>query len=330
MYRLPWLTLHTASVNSVVVVTRELYADLVQRLAVQSVAKHFDAYADVAWDAPENAIRVDDPRWELSPDQSLGATAWYRAQPAQVRSEIGLHVIANSMKVGVIFENVLKRGLLEYASTLDNRSVEFRYAYHEVIEEAQHSLMFQEFINRTPFDPRGLPPHTMFAARRVVHLGRVFPELFFLFVLGGEEPIDFVQRRELRSARELHPLLRRISQIHVTEEARHLCFARRFLQERVPKLSLPKRVHLGIAAPVILSQMASMMLEPSRGMILRYQIPREVIREAFTDNPKHRASVQQSLASVMQLCRELRILHRRNAPLWRGLGLGDPAVLAPG
>ena len=53
------------------------------------------------------------------------------------------------MKIGLIFESVLKRGLLEFASTLPNGAPEFRYAYHEVIEEAQHSLMFQEFINRT-------------------------------------------------------------------------------------------------------------------------------------------------------------------------------------
>src|SRR3989454_8600620 len=35
------------------------------------------------------------------------------------------------------------------------RSPEFRYVYHEVIEEAQHSLMFQEFVNRSGFDIPG-------------------------------------------------------------------------------------------------------------------------------------------------------------------------------
>ncbi|HEX2675699.1 MAG TPA: diiron oxygenase [Polyangiales bacterium] len=302
----------------------ESYVELVQRLSVQSVKKHFDAYADVAWDAPEMAIDPHDPRWELPADSSLGGSDWYKAQPASIRAEIGLHTVASAMKVGVVFESVLKRGLLEYASTLDNRAPEFRYAYHEVIEEAQHSLMFQEFINRTPFDPPGLSPRTRAGARFVVRLGRVFPELFFLFVLGGEEPIDFVQRRELRSAREMHPLLKRISQIHITEEARHLCFAREFLQQRVPQLPTHKRIRLGIAAPFILAEMARMMLEPSGRLIRRYQIPREVIRAAYHDNPKHEANVRESLASVMELCRELKILNRKNAWLWRVLGLGDP------
>ena len=115
---------------------------------------------------------------------------------------------------------------------LPNGSPEYRYAYHELIEEGQHSLMFQEFVNRTGLETPGLPTPIRFAARFVAAQGRLFPPLFFVFVLGGEDPIDHVQRTTLRSGRELHPLLRRIMQIHVTEEARHICFARYYLPFR--------------------------------------------------------------------------------------------------
>jgi hypothetical protein len=57
------------------------YAALLARLSHQSVVKHFDAYADVDWDAPELALDAGDPRWELSSDDTLGATSWYRALP---------------------------------------------------------------------------------------------------------------------------------------------------------------------------------------------------------------------------------------------------------
>ena len=169
----------------------------------------------------------NDPRWELEPEDVLGATEWYRSQPAQVRSRIGLHMLANFMKIGVIFEYVLKRGLLDFANRLPNGSPEFRYCYHETIEEAQHSLMFQEFINRTGFDIPALSRLELRGADFVVKYARKFPELFFVFVLAGEDPIDFVQRETLRKNRvDIHPLLRRIMQIHVTEEARHKSFAR--------------------------------------------------------------------------------------------------------
>src|SRR5262249_11523383 len=155
--------------------------------------------------------------WELEEDHVLGATEWYRSQSQAVRARLGLHMIATFMKIGLQFEGVLKRGLLEFALRLPNGSPEFRYAYHEGIEEAQISLMFQEFVNRTGFDIPGLGGWQRFGANQVIRFGRTFPELFFVFVLGGEDPIDHVQRMALRSDRPLHPLLRRIMQIHVTE-----------------------------------------------------------------------------------------------------------------
>src|SRR5687768_15743686 len=128
------------------------HAALVEHLSRKSVQKHFDAYQDVDWDRPDHAIDPCDPRWEKTDDDPLGATDWYRSLPQPTRARIGLHHIACQMKTGVAFEGVLGRGLFEFAGTLPNRSPEFRYAYHELAEEAQHSMMFQEFVNRAGFD----------------------------------------------------------------------------------------------------------------------------------------------------------------------------------
>ena len=303
---------------------KESYAQLIKRLSVQSVRKHYDAFTDIDWEADAMQIRKDDPRFELPADDTLALTAWYKSQPQPVRAEIGLTAVAGSMKLGVAFENILQRGLLEYATRLENRSVEFRYAYHEVIEEAQHSLMFQEFIDRSGLDPKGLRGFTALGAQRVVRLGRVFPALFFFFVLGGEEPIDHAQKQRMRAPAQLHPLLKRIMQIHITEEARHLCFARNYLKRVVPRLGFFARLWLAIAVPFILGEMARMMLQPSSGMIKRFQIPRAVIREAYTQNPEHKRMVRASLASVAKLCIELSVLTKRSAWLWRAVGLGNP------
>jgi hypothetical protein len=158
---------------------------LVARLSEQSIVKRYDAYTDIPWDDPAFAIDHDDPRWELPLDDALGSTAWYREQPLGVRSRIGLYRYATAMKIGLQFENILKRGLLEFTFTLPNNDPRFRYAYHELIEEAQHGLMFQEFVNRSGFDPPGLAWPERLGAGVIVKLGRWFPELFFIFVLGG-------------------------------------------------------------------------------------------------------------------------------------------------
>jgi len=52
--------------------------------------------------------------------------------------------------------------------------------------------------------------------------------------------------------------------IHVTEEARHLSFARQYLRTNVPTLSRRRRHAISIQAPFILAEMASVMMRPPR------------------------------------------------------------------
>jgi len=301
------------------------FTELVRRLSHQSVVKHFDAYADVDWDHPDNAIDSTDPRWELADDSALGGTEWYRSLPAATRARLGLHLITSNMKAGLQFENVLKRGLLEYAWGLPDGSPEFRYTYHEVIEEAQHSLMFQEFVNRAGLETPGLTWDMRLGSRRVVAMARRFPALFFVFVLGGEDPIDHVQRTILRSGREIHPLLERIMRIHVTEEARHLSFARSYLRSNVPKLPPWRRRAIVVEAPVILATEASVMLRPPRHLVRTYTIPDTALRQAYGPDSSSRQEARDSLRKVRNLLVELDLVPPVSQRLWRRLGIWDDA-----
>lgn len=304
------------------------FHDLVRRLSEQSVTKHFSAYEDIDWDAPEMAIRADDPRFELFDDHPLGGTGWYRSLPAATRAEIGLSGIVANMKAGLQFESVLKRGLLEFAAELPDRSPEFRYAYHEVIEEAQHALMFQEFVNRSGLDAPGLTWDLRLGARFVVTLGRRFPALFFVFVLGGEDPIDHVQRTVLRSGHELHPLTERIMRIHVTEEARHLSFARQYLRTAAPELSRWQRAQISVIAPVILQAMAATMMRPPGALVRRYAIPKGVLRDAYRVDGVAGDEVRRSLRKVRTLLADLGLVGPVGRVLWRRFGLWDDAERA--
>lgn len=298
--------------------TEANFHNLVRRLSEQSVRKHYDAYEDVPWD--DHVIDDTDIRWVLKENDPLSKTEWYRALPPERQARIGLHSTVQKMKTGLQFEGILKRGLLEFAEGLPNGAPEFRYVYHEVIEEAQHSLMFQEFVNRSGIDVPGLPWDARFGARRVVAMGRRFPELFFIFVLGGEDPIDYVQRQSLKQG-VAHPLLETIMRIHVTEEARHLSFARHYLKNRVPQLSPLRRLRLGIAAPMILGEMARLMLKPSRQMVRDYAIPSEVIDEAYTHNDEFKADAAKSLTKVRNLCVELGLVNGVTKRLWVKRGI---------
>jgi P-aminobenzoate N-oxygenase AurF len=301
----------------------DAYHRLLARLSHQSVVKHYDAYADVPWDDPAFAIDPGDPRFELSDADPLGATAWYRRLPQPERARIGLHMIATFARIGWQFESVLKRGLLEYALRLPEDAPEFRYVYHEVIEEAQHSLIFHELVQRTGLPTK--PPRILgIGDRLVVGFARRFPELFFFFVLAGEDPIDYTQREMLQSGHELHPLIERISRIHVTEEARHIAFARHYLRRNVPKLSTVKLFILRLRTTVVMAVASRMMSRPSGHVVRTYGIPPEVLREAYGPGSKGAEYIKRALFKPRELCWELGVLNERWSPLWKRLGIYAP------
>ena len=163
-----------------------------------------------------------------------------------------------------------------------------------------------------------VPRKAVTGSRRVVRLARVFPELFFIFVLGGEDPIDHMQRETLRNKeKELHPLLERIMRIHVTEEARHLSFARHWLKRSVPKLGPVRRTILSFGAPMILGEMGGLMMRPSKAIITTYDIPAEVLREAYDDNPEWQQSAAVAMRKVRVLCRDLGLMNPLSVRLWK-------------
>jgi hypothetical protein len=282
---------------------------MVGRLNRLSVERHFDAYADIDWDDPALALDPADARFELPAIDPLRHTDWYAAQAPADRAVLGCYRWAACMKTGWHFENLLQRGLLRHAFELRNGVPEFRYLHHEIIEESQHTLMFQEFVNRSGLPVRGMPwVLRRLAETFVVPLARLFPTLFFLFVLGGEDPVDHLQRRVLSDAdTRLHPLVERIMRIHTTEEARHLSFARKYL---------------AVIAPLVLGIMARLMLLPSGDLVRRFGVPRDVVRAANRSRAG-RQLLKDSVAKTRTLFSELGLITPFPRVLWKAVGLWD-------
>lgn len=179
--------------------TRIAYEQTLQTLSTASVHKHFDAFVDIDWDDPDYAVIADDPRWVLPSFDPLGATTWYRSLPLQRQIEIGMYMQANTMKVGLQFEQILISGLMHYALSLPNNSPEFRYSTHEATEECHHTQMFQELVNRMGIDVAGGPRWFRKLAPIMPLAAGPLPFGFFVGVLAGEEPIDHVQKTDRKS-----------------------------------------------------------------------------------------------------------------------------------
>ncbi|MFG2244357.1 diiron oxygenase [Spirillospora sp. NPDC048823] len=301
---------------------KKSYLGVIDRLNKASVDKHWEAYVDIPWDDPEFTVDKNDPRWVLPPFDRLGETAWYQSQPPEIQAQIGLWRVATAMKIGLQFENLLKRGLLNYAYRLPNGRPEFRYVYHETTEECHHGMMFQEFVNRTKMPIRGMPRSLSFIAQAAPWIPLVSTEMFFIFVLGGEDPIDYVQRKSLKGGHIKHPLEETIMKIHIAEEARHISFARHYLKHRVPNMNPMRRRILGIATPIVLGVMARIMLSPPGPMVRHFGIPKDVVRQAYK-NEVSQAEMSNSVAKIRDLMAELGVIGPVGRQVWKAFGIWD-------
>ncbi|MEV5568931.1 diiron oxygenase [Spirillospora sp. NPDC052269] len=297
------------------------YEKALRRLSKASVEKHWEPFRDIPWDDPGHAIDPEDPRWELPRADPLSAHPWYRSLPPEKRARLGLYRQANVAKVGMQFENLLNRGLLAFAWRLPNGSAEFRYVYHEMIEEGHHGLMFQEFVDRSGMDAPGMSRMFRWIGESVPVFGAVAPALFFFGVLAGEEPIDHMQRRVLREGEDGHPLITRIMAIHVAEEARHISFGRRYLRYHVPRMTAPSRFLLSLGVPPTAKMMAVVILTPPPAMARRFGIPKPVMRQAYWRSDASRDTIADAVAGLRGLCAEVGLINPVSKRLWRALGI---------
>lgn len=278
------------------------YSAVIDKLSEMSVRKAHDPFLDVPWDAPESVIEPGDARLAINPQHPLARTSWYEQLDAETQARFGAEWLSQQLRYATGFEAALSRGLLMFAQTLGNRAPEFRYVMHEVVEESRHSQMFQGLIARLGTDPQPVTAAERWIDDRVIGTSRWFPELFFLAVLGGEIFIDRQNREELRRPKaEVHPLVRRVMQIHVTEEARHVCFAEKYLQEHLPRLGAHKRAALKLITPILLVESPRKLLQPSAEIVKRFAIPPTTLREVFGPNTAYQSFLEAAVEPLREL-----------------------------
>lgn len=137
-------------------------------------------------------------------------------------------------------EHMLNQGILAMLWQVDPYNPSYRYLLHEVAEECQHMAMFNQWI-RLNGDIETVDAREAAWSKAVadlnVDLAVRLPEAFWVNVLLFEFVGDeFNQAMRAEPAvgddgRPLHPILVSIGRAHVGEEARHISYARRWLQQ---------------------------------------------------------------------------------------------------
>lgn len=195
----------------------------------------------------------------------------------------------------------------------------------ECIEEGHHTLMFQEMVNRIGADTPGMGPVLRRLAALVPLAAGPLPELFFVGVLAGEEPIDHMQKAFLRSDDRMHPIMHSVMSIHVAEEARHISFAHRFLLRRVPLMSRAGRFALSLATPLTLRILCDAIVVPPKSFWRRFDIPASVRKELFWGSAESARTLRNYFGDVRMLARDAGLMNRVSAKVWRLCGIDGDA-----
>ncbi|MGE2729855.1 AurF N-oxygenase family protein [Mycolicibacterium vaccae] len=293
------------------------YAETLQTLSDGSVRRNFNPYTDIDWDSEDFAVTPDDERWILPATDPIGRHPWYQAQPKSRQIEIGMWRQANVAKVGLQFEIILIRGLTNYAFWVPNGSPEYRYCLHESVEECNHTMMFQEMVNRIGADVPGMPRMLKWLSPFIPLVAGPLPIPFFFGVLAGEEPIDHTQKNVLREGKDLHPIMERVMAIHVAEEARHISFAHEYLRKRVPHLNRRQRFLLSLNVPIIMRVLCQAIIVPPKSFWQEFGIPRSVKKEIFFGTPEARQFLRDMFGDVRMLCEDTRLMNPFAKLMWR-------------
>ena len=154
-------------------------------LSEASVRRNFDPYTDIDWDAA--GVLCDPERPTLGADRRpihSDVIRAYRTQPREADRD--RDVAGSPHREGLLhLESILVRGLMQYSFWVPNGSPEYRYCLHESVEECNHSLMFQEMVNRIGVNVPGMPRYLRWVSPAAPAGGGPAAERFLLRGPGG-------------------------------------------------------------------------------------------------------------------------------------------------
>lgn len=225
----------TTSVRAANAATREEFSE---RLLKGSVRKSYAPVVDIDWDAP-----LDPDKYYLPPKtvSLYGTPLWERMSRAE-QIELSRQELVNTLSAGIWFENILNQALLHKIMHQDPTARATHYELTELGDETRHMVMFGRAIEKVgakPVRPR-LYQRMIINALPFAFRG----SLLWVAALIGEEIFDSLQRQMMDDP-ELQPIIQRLMRIHVTEEARHIQFARDGLRKRTPTMPWITRVWVG-------------------------------------------------------------------------------------
>ena len=196
-------------------------SELTTRLCRISEAHFIDPFSRLEW--PESLER---DQWFMSPELlSLHGTRHFDALDEGQRQNLSFFELINFFSINIHGERMLIEGLAKRLYRKNTETVS-PYLHHFLDEENKHMFYFGRFCNRYAgkiYDEKKLSLEREYADGEEEFL-------FFARVMLFEEMVDVYNRRMAKD-QQLVAIAREINWLHHFEEARHLVFGRRIVEE---------------------------------------------------------------------------------------------------
>ncbi|OFJ55685.1 hypothetical protein BEL07_00260 [Mycolicibacterium grossiae] len=285
--------------------TREEFS---ARLLKGSVKKSYAPVVDIDWDAT-----LDPDKFFLPPRVvSLYGTPLWDAMSRAERIELSRQELVNTLSAGIWFENILNQALLRDLMHADPTANATHYALTEMGDETRHMVMFGKAIERL-----GAKPIAPRRYQRIIINGLplIFKgSLLWVAALVGEEIFDSLQRQMMDDP-ELQPMVQRLMRIHVTEEARHISFARDGVRRHVgamPRLNRWWVANLnGVGGPFF------QFLFTNPVQYRRVGLPARAARRMARSSPHRHRVQEQGFAPLAAFLEEVGLMGPIARRLWR-------------
>lgn len=196
-------------------------AELTTRLCRVSREQFIDPFSRLEW-----PTSLERDQWFMSPELvSLFGTREWDALEQSRQQAISFFELVNFFSINIHGERMLIEGLAKRLYRKHTETVS-PYLHHFLDEENKHMFYFGRFCNQYAGK---IYPEKRFAVERE-HAEGEEEFLFFARVMLFEEMVDVYNRRMARDER-LVAISREINWLHHFEEARHLAFGRRVVEE---------------------------------------------------------------------------------------------------
>lgn len=282
-----------------------------ERLLKGSVKKSYAPIVDIDWDAP----LVEDAFFLPPRMVSLYGTPLWESMSRAEQIELSRQELINILSAGIWFENILNQALLRDMMHKNPTANTTHYMLTELGDETRHMLMFGKAIDRIG----GVPVRPKFYQRVLINM---LPKTFRGSVLWGaalvgEEIFDALQRQILDEP-DLQPIVKRLMRIHVTEEARHIQFARDGLRKRVPAMPRYRRAYIanlhGIGGPFYRYLFTVPLVYRRVGLDGR------ATRRIARANPHFRTACRSAFVPLSTFFEEVGLMGRLARRMWRRAG----------